>query len=169
MSSCLSLCVRLVTALISSRLDYCNSVYANLSAEEIERLQRVQSAAARLVLKKRKSDHITPLLKELHWLPVKYRWQYKLSILAFRHFDGSLPDYLSNVLTTYTPARTLRSSSERLLVVPVSNMKTVGHRAFSYAAPTTWNSLPSSLRNQSSLSSFKSNLKFFLFQKAFNQ
>jgi hypothetical protein len=161
------ICIRLVTALISSRLDYCNSIYANLPSEDIERLQRIQSAAARLVLKKRKSDHITPLLKQLHWLPVMYRWQYKLSILAFRHFDGSLPAYLSNILTIYHPARTLRSSSEKLLVVPVRNMKTVGHRSFSFSAPHIWNSLPASLRNLPSLSSFKSGLKFFFFKKAF--
>ena len=110
-----SACVRLVTALVTSRLDYCNSALAGLPAEQISRLQRVQNASARLVLQKRKTDHVTPLLKELHWLPVSFRVQYKLAVLAYRHFDGTLPTYLSASLCTYHPSRTLRSSDEKLL------------------------------------------------------
>ena len=68
--------------------------------------------------KKSKRDHVTPLLKELHRLPVKYRIQYKLATLAFRHFDGTLPPYLSSFLCIYQPSRSLRSSTERLLKIP---------------------------------------------------
>ena len=76
------LSVRLVAALIISRLDYCNSVLAGLPAEQIGRPQRVQKSAARLVLKKRKWHHITALLNELHWLPVKFRCEYKIATHA---------------------------------------------------------------------------------------
>ncbi|WP_419618910.1 hypothetical protein, partial [Thiolapillus sp.] len=82
---------RLVAAMIISRLDYCNSVFAGLPADQVARLQRIQNNAARLVMKKRKRDHVIPLLKELHWLPVKFRCQYKIATLAYRHFEGSLP------------------------------------------------------------------------------
>ena len=79
---CLSIttCSQLVSALITSRLDYCNSIYAGLSNEELARLQRVQNCAARLVLCKKKRDHVTPLLRELHWLPVIYRISTKLQL-----------------------------------------------------------------------------------------
>ena len=104
--------------MIISRLDYCNSVFAGLPADQVARLQRIQNNAARLVMKKRKRDHVTPLLKELHWLPVKFRCQYKIATLAYRHVEGSLPPYLSSSLCIYEPSQSLQSSKEKLLKIP---------------------------------------------------
>ena len=119
--------------------------------------------------KKRKRDHVTPLLQELHWLPVKFRCQYKIGTLAYRHFEGSLPPYLSSSLCTYEPSRSLRSFKEKLLKIPERNLKSFGERSFSFMAPSVWNSLPGDLRNLPTLSQFKSNLKTFLFTQAFPQ
>ena len=83
----------------------------------------------RLLLEKRRRDHITPLLKDLHWLPVKFRCQYKIATLAYRHFGGSLPPYLSSSLCTYEPSRSLRSSNEKLLKIPKRNFKSFGQRS----------------------------------------
>ena len=104
--------VKLVASMITSRLDYCNATFAGVVDEQIARIQKIQNNAARLILgkkkrkkekkKEKKRDHVIPLLKELHWLPVKYRIQYKLATLAFRHFDGTLPPYLSSSLWTIT-------------------------------------------------------------------
>ena len=115
-------------------VDYYNSVFIGLPANQIARLQRVQNNAARLVMKKRRRDHVTPLLKELHWLPVKFRCQYKVANLAYRHFEGSLPPYLSSSLCTYEPSRSLRSSNEKLLKILKRNLKSFGQRSFSFIA-----------------------------------
>ena len=157
--------------MIISRLDYCNSVFAGLPADQVARLQRIQNNAARLVMKKkeRKRDHFTPLLKELHWSPVKFRFQYKITTLAYRHFEGSLPPYLSSSLCTYELSRSLRSSKEKLLKIPKRNLKFFGERSFSFMAPFVLNSLPADPRNLPTLSQFKSNLKTFLFTQAFPQ
>ena len=116
-------------------------------------------------MQKKKRDHVTPMLKELHWLPVKARCQYKIAVLAYRHFDGSLAPYLSATLCTCKPSRTLRSSSENRLVVPRRNLRSAGECAFSFTAPVFWNSLPASLRQLTSLNQFKSELKTYLFKK----
>ena len=113
-----SAAAKLVAAMVISRLDYCNSVFIGLLADQIARLHRVQNNAAQLVLKRRRRDHVTPLLKELHWLPVNFRWQYRIATLAYRHFEGSLPPYLFSSLCTYEPSRSLRYSNEKLLKIP---------------------------------------------------
>ena len=101
----------LIHATVTLRLDYCNSTLSGVPANQSAPIQRVQNNAARLVLKKRKRDHITPLLKQLHWL-LYFRNQYKIGIIAFRHFDNSLLPYFSHSLTIYQSTRTLRYSSE---------------------------------------------------------
>ena len=120
---------------VLSRLDYCNATLAGLPATHIARLQRIQNNAARLVLQKSKRQHVTPLLKQLHWLPIQTRIDYKLATLAFRHFDGSLPQYLSSRLDIYQPSRSLRSSNDWLLKVPRWKLKSFGYRSFSYQGP----------------------------------
>ena len=156
---------KLVASMITSRLDYCNATFAGVANEQIARIQKIQNKTARLILKKSKHDHVAPLLKELHWLPVKYRIQYKLATLAFRHFDGTLLPYLSSSLCTYQPS--LRSLTERLLKIPKTNLKTFSERSFGYIAPTVWNSLLADLRASPSLPTFKVNLKTHFFHQAF--
>ena len=107
---------------------------------------------------KNQRQHVTPLLKQLHWLPIQTRIDYKLATLAFRHFDGSLPQYLSSRLDIYQPSRSLRSSNDRLLRVPRWKLKSFGYRSFSYQGSVVWNSLPTDLKLSSSLFSFSPSL-----------
>ena len=157
---------KLATALILSRLDYCNALLSGMSVSSLTCLQRIQNTAARLVLRKKKFDHVSPLLRSLHWLPVASRIEYKLNTLCYKSIHQTAPAYLNDSISIYTPARTLRSSSDPLsLQVPRYNLPTVGRRSFSVSGPVSWNKLPLSIRQRPTLSAFKSNLKTHLFPK----
>ena len=126
---------QVIHAFISSRLDYCNSLYFSSEKLSIQRLQLIQNAAARLLTGKKKRDHITPVLLSLHWLPVQRRIEFKILLLTFKSLNGLAPPYLAELIQTYTPTRQLRSMNELLLNVPKSKQKTRGDRAFAVAAP----------------------------------
>ena len=125
----------LVQGLVVSKLDYGNVFYYGLPAALIHKLQRVQNAAARLVCGIRKFDHITPILKSLHWLPVQQRIEYKVLLLCFQAIHGLAPDCLSSLLSQHVPIRCLQSSYQKLLGVPRTKSKTYGDRALSSVAP----------------------------------
>ena len=156
---------KLVSAFVISRLDYCNSLFAGLSNDKITKLQRIQNNAARLVLKQPKRHHISPLLKDLHWLPVKARIGYKVALLCFKCLNNNAPTYIKDLIVPYTPARMLRSSSSNLLSATHVSSKKHGERAFTFSGPQIWNSLPENIRSEKGLEKFKKSLKTYLFRK----
>ena len=160
-------CERLVHAFISSKLDSCNSILYGLPVTELKKLQRVQNAAARLISRTPKSHHITPVLQQLHWLPVKDQISFKL-LLTFKALHGFAPIYISELIKPYNPSRSLRSSTLNYLSVPKYNTATYGDRCFSVAAPKLWNSLPTDFRYIGNLSTSKTRIKTRLFRSAFN-
>ena len=159
---------RVVHAFVTSRLDCCNSLLFGIHKKQIAKLQKVQNAAAKLVTSKKKYDHATPLLKDLHWLPVSERIIYKILVLTFKCMRGLSPVYMSTLLEEHKPARTTRSVSTHLLAQPKTKLKTAGDRCFSSAAPKLWNGLPLGLRNSASVEVFKRHLKTHLFAKYFD-
>ena len=143
-----------MSAFVLSRLDYCNSLLSGCH-KHLEKLQKVKTSAARLVLKAHKRDHVSPLLRTLHWLPIQERIEYKLATLCHSFFSDTAPVYLSDLLRVYSPSRQLRSSSDsRTLRIPHLKARTFGHRSFSQAAPSVWNSLPHDIRHIQSVTAF---------------
>ena len=124
----------------------------------------MQNFSARLITGSYKYDHITPVLKSLHWLPVEQRIRYKIAVLGFKCVNGSAPGNLQNLVELYTPRRTLRSSSDNL-TLSIPKVRTLyGERSFRYHCAVEWNTLPYDIRSCKSLDSFKAKLKpiFFL-------
>ena len=139
---------------------------AGLPDNKLNKLQHIQNHAARIVLRKPRHVSATSLLRTLHWLPVKARIQYKIACLCFQCLShNTMPSYLSDLLHSYQPPRTLRSLDTSLLSVPRFCLETFGRRSFSVFGPTVWNSLPLPLRKTQCFSTFKTKLKTHLFEK----
>jgi hypothetical protein len=154
---------KVIHAFVSSRLDSGNSLLYGLPDYQIKRIQRLQNTAARILTRTRKHEHITPILRQLHWLPIEKRIQFKILTLTYKCLHNLAPSYLSDLIEPYCPSRTLRSSDQLLLKVPKTRLKSYGDRSFSKASPTLWNALPCNIRSCDTLDNFKSTLKTHLF------
>jgi hypothetical protein len=159
--------IRVVNALILTRLDYQNSLLYGIPYLKIKALQRILNMAARINFGLSKYDSVSQYLARLNWLPVEYRIRLKVLVLTYKSLNGLSPVYLSNLLTKYTPARSLRSENANLLDIPKTKMKTVGDRSFSAAAPRLWNQLPAYVKDSNSLNLFKLNVKKLMLQEAY--
>jgi hypothetical protein len=160
---------QLVSALVLSRLDYCNAVLADLPASTLAPFQKVLHAAARLVLGLRPRDHVTSALKELHWLPITQRIQYKLCLLVHKASIGQAPNYIIDLLVANAdiPSKSSLRSSDSGNYVPRRTRTKLGDRAFSVTAPRAWNCLPTELKLTRSTPAFRRGLKTFLFKVAY--
>ena len=159
---------QLINGAVTSRLDFCNSLLYGANKGDINKLQLCQNSAARVITLTRKSEHITPDLKQLHWLPVHRRIEYKILLFTFKALKGKAPQYLSDLVVRYKPPRPLRSAEKHLLDVTFDwSRARHGKRSFGVAAPELWNSLPDDIRidfdSVGKVDIFKSRLKTYLF------
>ena len=156
----------LIHAFVTSRLDNGNALLPGLPNSLLNKLQLVQNVAAGTVLCLKKSDHITPAFKGLHWLPIKQRIDYKLLVLTWKALHNQAPVYIGDLVKPLAYCRTRRSSNQMLLEVPRTKLKSCGDRAFSVAAPIAWNKLPVGIRSIENLEAFKQKLKAHMFHCA---
>lgn len=153
---------RVVSALVLSKLSFCLTLYGNMpSSTVIKKLQNVQNLAARIVTKTPKYAHITPVLKQLNWLPIKNLIEYRLLLVVYKALDKNSPEYLNDLLKIYNPPRSLRSENQKLLT-PVLSKTNKAARAFCAIGPDLWNKLPRHVRLSSNVNIFKFNLLNFI-------
>ncbi len=177
----------LIHVFIFSHLDYCDGLLYDLPKYQIAKLQRIQNMAARLVFKLPKFSHVTPLMIELHWLPVFYRIIFKVLLYAFKAIHGLAPKYICDMFIPYSSQYSFRRNSviediqynfgdivspidQKSVVylkVPKTKCVTFEQRSLAVAGPTEWNKLPIELRNITELDTFKKQLKTHLFKLAY--
>ena len=160
-------CRAIVQATVVSRLDYANSLLYGIRGDLLNQLQRVQNTAARIITKTSKRAHITPILAQLHWLPVCKRIEYKILVIVFKALHGQTPPYIGSMIKHYMPSRVLRSADQFLLCIPKTKTKGFGNRSFNQVGPVLWNALPLKIRLSESLNIFKKLLKTYLFVQYF--
>ena len=139
------------------RIDNCNAIYTGLSVHHITRLQRLQNSCARVIYGARRRDHVSGLLKQLHWLPIRQRIIFKVLCLIFKCLHNTAPSYLSDVLP--------QTVGNRFVRIPRTKTS-YGDHAFCRFGPIYWNALPANVTSSQSITNFKSKLKHYLFSSS---
>ena len=162
-------CNKLVVGLVLSHLDYASGILGGLPKSSLDKMQAVQNMAAKITLGRGKYDSTTSCLVQLHWLPIKFRIDYKIISIVHKCLHGEAPPYLTRMIEYTKPTRPgLRSEKDNTrLLVPKTSKKTFAARSFSVLGPTLWDALPTDIRKIAHYASFKKDLKTHLFKKAY--
>jgi hypothetical protein len=161
---------QLMVSLVMSRLDCGNAILVGLPIQLLQKQQPVLNASARLIFGARRHEHVTVLMKNLHWLRASERITFNVFVLTFQYLYGTAPDYLvaDLRLVADVPSRSrLRSAFSSELMVPRTRLSAVGDRAFPVAAARIRNSLPSDITSAETRRTFKNRLKTFIFRISF--
>ena len=159
----------LIMAYVTSKLDCNNAILYKCSQALMSKLQIIHNNAARVIAKKKSHQSTEQVRKDLHWLPVKYRIQYKINLMTYKCLNNLAPCYLRGLLQYKTPGRDNMRSTEKHLLEENRTKTVAGDRAFANAAPVLWNQLPQHLRETETLGAFRKGLKTYLFSIAFQK
>ena len=163
------ICHQLMLSLAISHLDYGNAILIGCPNTTLGLMQKVQNTAARMVLNKHHSHSATECLKQLHWLPIKSRIEYKVLTIVFKCKHGMAPKYLQDLLHPREHQRQgLKSNDKQLFRIPPTTRRTFADRSFSVKGPKLWNDLPNHIQTITSYSIFKKQLKTHLFNMFYN-
>ena len=149
--------------LVFSKLYYCSSVWANTSKKNLEKLQRVQNFAARIITGTKKHEHISPVLRELNWLPVHLTVQYRDTVMAFKCMKGLAPSYLCEKFRKRSEVHSRATRNNNMLNVPFFKSAS-GQRTFHYRATKLWNAMSDDMKNYDHIGPFKHSLKRSLWE-----
>ena len=149
----------IVHAVVSHRLDYCNSLFMNIEKDHLFKLQKVQNAAAKLILGKRKRESASQALKQLHWLNVDARVTFKILLLVYKILNGFCPHDFGLRYKGFNG----RPNDFLLLQTPTFKTK-YGNRVFAYHGSRLWNALPLKVRSEDNIDKFKKDVKTILFE-----
>lgn len=155
-----------VHSMITSKLDYCNAILYGLLESTLKHFTRVQNLSARFISQHGEYEHITQVLKQLHWLPVYQRICYKVLILTFKSLNGQAPTYLEGLMKR-RPMKRTRIDGNNDLVIPAIKHKSFGGRSVGYGGPKLWNTLPKELKTCTNINAYKKFLEAFLFEEAY--
>ena len=166
--------VLVANALVSSRLDYCNSLFRSLSKFNLRNVQCIQNSAARIISNTSRYTSITPVLKKLHWFPVEHRSVFKIATLVYKFLHTGFTKYFAPYISSYSSSYSTRcnQSGGNFLVIPKfqpsvhKSVKQFGC-SFAFDATTVWNALPEEICVSPSLASFRKRLKTYLYTKAY--
>ena len=162
--------IQLVHSLVLSQIDYCNSLYYGLPNRELNIFQMIINSSARVItgLPRFSRERVTPICIQLHFLPLKARIFYKICLLTYKALNFGEPKYICELLRPYSTTSRLELRSAGRLAEPFISRATSVERCFKYSAPRLYNSLPSEVKEQSSVHSFKIRLKTHLFSVAYD-
>ena len=149
-------------SILAPKFDYCNELLYRAPVMTINKLQRAQNNLARVVCQCRARSDARPLLRSLHWLPIRQRIEYKIAPVAYKALKNSNPPYLADLLEIQVTSRAVRSADATHLVLPRTRTE-LAKRAFAVVAPVIWNSLPSALCHCQTVLTFKKHLKTHYF------
>ena len=160
----------MTTALVSSWLDYCNTLSRSLSWFNLCKLECIRNRAARIVSNTSRYTSITPMLKKSHWLPVEHCSVFKIATLFYKFLHTGFSKYFAPYISSYSSSSSTRrcQSGGNSLVIPCINksVKQFGYR-FAFDAPPVWNALPGDIPVSPSLDSFRKQVKIYLYIKAY--